>query len=597
MAMPRSRKAGTQRPPPATRGHPLERRGREQREPQPAVGGEALLRGEVVGVELRRVDPQPAGGGGGVDGDDAAAVLGEGRAGGALDLHGHAGRGLVVGEGVEVDVVGGDGLGMRPGRGLDDLGVVEMGGGRGGGGELGRELAEGQVLAAPLDQAEGGDVPEARRAAVAEHDLVAVGEREQLAQPGAQPAHHRPHRGLAVAGPEVGRRRRRQRRDLLAGGPSRARCRSARRTASGRRECGCRGCRPARRGQRNRSRACSGCSARVQAWQPWRPPEKPTARRLPGHASRPGSPPCRRRPPWRSTPRPRRWPPPAPTSSGSAPVSPTSRRPRTSSRPPLPRAATRSTTTTPPPPGSPALREAIAAKTARDSGLRGRRRRRCSSPTAPSRRSTRRSRRSLDPGDEVLVPAPYWTTYPEAVALAGGVPVRFPPSEATGFHLTVDALEAARYAGHQGAALRVAQQPHRGGVHARRGRRHRTLGRRQRPVGGHRRDLRAPRLRGPRLPLHAGGGARARRPLHRDQRRGQDLRHDRMAGRLDDRPPRRHRGRHQPPVARHLERLQRRPSAPPWRRSRATSARWPRCAAPSTAGDGRSTRCSTTAPG
>ena len=29
----------------------------------------------------------------------------------------------------------------------------------------------------------------------------------------------------------------------------------------------------------------------------------------------------------------------------------------------------------------------------------------------------------LDPGDEVLLPAPYWTTYPEAIALAGGVPV------------------------------------------------------------------------------------------------------------------------------------------------------------------------------
>ena len=49
-----------------------------------------------------------------------------------------------------------------------------------------------------------------------------------------------------------------------------------------------------------------------------------------------------------------------------------------------------------------------------------------------------------DPGDEVLVPAPYWTTYPEAIALAGGVPVAVPTSEDTGFHLTVDALEAGR---------------------------------------------------------------------------------------------------------------------------------------------------------
>jgi len=49
----------------------------------------------------------------------------------------------------------------------------------------------------------------------------------------------------------------------------------------------------------------------------------------------------------------------------------------------------------------------------------------------------------LDPGDEVLVPAPYWTTYPEVIALAGGVPVAVPTDETTGFHLTVDALEAA----------------------------------------------------------------------------------------------------------------------------------------------------------
>jgi aspartate/methionine/tyrosine aminotransferase len=49
----------------------------------------------------------------------------------------------------------------------------------------------------------------------------------------------------------------------------------------------------------------------------------------------------------------------------------------------------------------------------------------------------------LDPGDEVLVPAPFWTTYPEVVALAGGVPVPVPTTESTGFHLTVEALEAA----------------------------------------------------------------------------------------------------------------------------------------------------------
>jgi aspartate aminotransferase len=50
----------------------------------------------------------------------------------------------------------------------------------------------------------------------------------------------------------------------------------------------------------------------------------------------------------------------------------------------------------------------------------------------------------LNPGDEVLVPAPYWTTYPEAIALAGGVPVPVETDEASGFHVGLEALEAAR---------------------------------------------------------------------------------------------------------------------------------------------------------
>jgi aspartate/methionine/tyrosine aminotransferase len=48
-----------------------------------------------------------------------------------------------------------------------------------------------------------------------------------------------------------------------------------------------------------------------------------------------------------------------------------------------------------------------------------------------------------DPGDEVLLPAPYWTTYPEAVTLAGGVPVVIETTEETGFRVTVEQLEAA----------------------------------------------------------------------------------------------------------------------------------------------------------
>ena len=52
----------------------------------------------------------------------------------------------------------------------------------------------------------------------------------------------------------------------------------------------------------------------------------------------------------------------------------------------------------------------------------------------------------LDPGDEVLLPAPYWTTYPEVIRLAGGVPVEVPTTWEDGFKVTVDRLEAARTA-------------------------------------------------------------------------------------------------------------------------------------------------------
>jgi aspartate/methionine/tyrosine aminotransferase len=50
----------------------------------------------------------------------------------------------------------------------------------------------------------------------------------------------------------------------------------------------------------------------------------------------------------------------------------------------------------------------------------------------------------INPGDEVLVPAPYWTTYPEPISLAGGIPVVLPTDEASGFRVGVEQLEAAR---------------------------------------------------------------------------------------------------------------------------------------------------------
>ena len=50
----------------------------------------------------------------------------------------------------------------------------------------------------------------------------------------------------------------------------------------------------------------------------------------------------------------------------------------------------------------------------------------------------------LNPGDEVLLPAPYWTTYPEPIALAGGISVVLPTDVESGFRVTVEQLEAAR---------------------------------------------------------------------------------------------------------------------------------------------------------
>lgn len=93
--------------------------------------------------------------------------------------------------------------------------------------------------------------------------------------------------------------------------------------------------------------------------------------------------------------------------------------------------------------GLPALREAIAAKTLRDSGYEV-------SPaevlvTNGGKQAVYQSFAALlDPGDEVLLPAPYWTTYPEAIRLAGGVPVEVFAGVDQGYLVTVEQLEAAR---------------------------------------------------------------------------------------------------------------------------------------------------------
>lgn len=92
--------------------------------------------------------------------------------------------------------------------------------------------------------------------------------------------------------------------------------------------------------------------------------------------------------------------------------------------------------------GLPALREAIAAKTVRDSGYE---------VDTSQVLVTNGGKQALynafaallNPGDEALLPAPYWTTYPESIRLAGGVPVVIPTTEDTGYRVSIADLDQA----------------------------------------------------------------------------------------------------------------------------------------------------------
>jgi len=98
-----------------------------------------------------------------------------------------------------------------------------------------------------------------------------------------------------------------------------------------------------------------------------------------------------------------------------------------------------------PTPGLPEFRAAIAEKTARDSGYVVE-----SSQVVVTNGGKHAVYNAfqtlLDPGDEVIIPAPYWTTYPEAVKLADGTPVEVFAPESAEFRVTVEQLEAARTA-------------------------------------------------------------------------------------------------------------------------------------------------------
>jgi len=93
--------------------------------------------------------------------------------------------------------------------------------------------------------------------------------------------------------------------------------------------------------------------------------------------------------------------------------------------------------------GLPELREAIVEKTIRDSGFK------TDSQHVVVTNGGKQAvyltcQVLLDPGDEVLLPAPYWVTYPEAVKLADAAPVVIPTDDTAGYRVTVEQLEAAR---------------------------------------------------------------------------------------------------------------------------------------------------------
>jgi aspartate/methionine/tyrosine aminotransferase len=95
--------------------------------------------------------------------------------------------------------------------------------------------------------------------------------------------------------------------------------------------------------------------------------------------------------------------------------------------------------------GLPELKQAVCDKTFRDSGFA------CEPAnvliTNGGKHAVYTAFAALcDPGDEVICPAPYWTTYPEAITLAGGVPVVIDTDAESGFQVTVEQLDAAKTA-------------------------------------------------------------------------------------------------------------------------------------------------------
>ena len=259
-------------------------------------------------------------------------------------------------------------------------------------------------------------------------------------------------------------------------------------------------------------------------------------------------------------------------------------------------ARTRATTRYTPAGGLPELRAAVAAKTARDSGWQ---------VDAARVLVTNGGKQAvyeafatlLDPGDEGTAAGAVLDDVP------GGHPAGGGRAGAGGDHRGAGLPGHRRAAGggedgaHQGAAVVLAGQPHRRGRLARRGRGGGPVGGRHRHLGSGGRDLRAPGLRRRPARVHAGRGPRARRPVRGRQRGRQDVRHDRLAGGLADRPAGRGPGRHQPAVAPDEQRGQRVAGGGPGGGARRPVGGGPRCARRSTGDGGQWRRHWTQSPG
>ncbi len=257
-------------------------------------------------------------------------------------------------------------------------------------------------------------------------------------------------------------------------------------------------------------------------------------------------------------------------SSASAPASRTSRRPTTSWTPPSAACRDPKNHKYTPAAGLPELREAVAAKTSADSGYAGVTAGQVArSPTAASTPSTTPSPPCSTRATRSSCPPPTGRPTRRPSALAGGVPGG--GADHGGHRLPGHRRRSWRRPGRRGPRCCCSCRPP------------------TRPARSTRPARWPPSAHGPLehgvwvSPTRSTSTwctATPRSPpcrslvpdladqTHRGQRRGQDLRHDRLAGRVDDRPGRRHRGGGQPPVPRHLQRGQRGPAGRPGRGQR-----------------------------